>query len=195
MLAYAMGFVYRVLSAVQVVLVKKIADWRGRHRLTFVFDATKSSWHIVSEILGKARETGNEGAVARHLVGAKLQLRYPQVAVENFSFNASGAQQRRLGDFFVGDTAFHVTVSPMAGVYDRCDANLDAGHRVCLIVPDRSLVGVRQNAEAASPGGSSSTPLRLLWAAILMECRRSGRQTWPTSSANCSKPTTQGWLL
>jgi hypothetical protein len=134
------------------VLLEKIRAWRSRQRLTFVFDATKSTWHMVGEILGEARETGKEGAVAQRMVGAKLQLTYPQVAVENFSFNSSGAGQGRPGDFYVGDTAFHVTVSPMAGVYDRCRANLGAGHRAYLIVPDRSLVGARQNAEAASPG-------------------------------------------
>jgi hypothetical protein len=91
-------------------------------------------------------------AVAQYLVGAKLQLRYPAVRVENFSYSTSDVQQGRSGDFLLGDTAFHITASPTSGVFDKCRENLRNGLRAYLIVPDRMVVGARQNADATAPG-------------------------------------------
>ena len=43
-----------------------------------------------------------------------------------------GCPSGRPGDFVVGDTAFHVTVSPMPPVLDKCEANLRNGYRSML---------------------------------------------------------------
>ena len=40
----------------------------------------------------------------------------------------------------------------MPGVYEKCRRNIREGFRVYLLVPDRSLVGARQNAEAMLSG-------------------------------------------
>jgi hypothetical protein len=141
-----------ILGALQKYLVERVREWHARKRLSFSFDPAKSAWHVVHEILERAREAGKEGPIAQYLVGAKLQLRYPDIQVENFSYSTADAQQGRPGDFLVADTAFHVTVSPMTGVYDKCRTNLRDGLRVYLIVPDRNLQGTRQNAEAIEPG-------------------------------------------
>jgi hypothetical protein len=58
----------------------------------------------------------------------------------------------RPGDFLVGNTAFHVTVSPMPSVYERCKRNTSDGLRAYLLVPDNLLQGSRQNAELACAG-------------------------------------------
>jgi len=141
------------LAALQRVLVDRIREWHNRQRLSFVFDPSKSTWQIVREILDRAREADKEGPVGQYLVGAKLQLLYPDVVVENFSYSTSDPQRGRSGDFLVGDTVFHVTVSPMANLFEKCQENLADQRRVYLIVPDRVLVGTRQNAEALEPGG------------------------------------------
>ncbi len=141
-----------VLTALQAELVQRVREWHNRQRLTFSYDSSKTTWQIVREILDRARESGKEGPVAQYLVGAKLQLRHPNIQVENFSYSTADAQQARRGDFFLGDTAFHVTVAPMAGVYERCKSNLRDGYRVYLIVPDHVAVGARQNADTVEPG-------------------------------------------
>lgn len=141
-----------ILTALQAALVEKVREWHDRQRLTFSLDLSKTTWQIVREILDSARESGKEGPVAQYLVGANLQLRFPQIDVENFSYSTSDALQARPGDFFVGDTVFHITVAPIIGVYERCRANLRDGYRVYLIVPDRLAVGVQQNAEGAERG-------------------------------------------
>lgn len=141
-----------ILTALQAALVDRVSEMLDRQRLTFSFDPSKTSWQTVREILDRARETGKEGPVAQYLVGATLQLRYADIPVDNFSYSTSDVQQSRRGDFFLGDTAFHVTVAPMAGVYERCRANLRDGYRVYLIVPDAVAVGARQNAESTELG-------------------------------------------
>jgi hypothetical protein len=141
-----------ILETLQGVLVEKVRAWHNRRRIAFTFDPSQSTWRIVREILEQARETKKEGPVAQYLVGAKLQLRYPGEQVENFSFSTSDVQQGRPGDFLLGDTAFHVTVSPTPGLYERCRENLRNDLRVYLVVPDRILVGAHQNAESIEPG-------------------------------------------
>lgn len=89
--------------------------------------------------------------MAQYLVGAKLQLRFPDVAIENKSYSTADDQLGRPGDFLVGNTAFHVTVAPMPAVYEKCKRNIAEGYRVYLLVPDRALAGARQNAELTVP--------------------------------------------
>ena len=57
-----------------------------------------------------------------------------------------------LGDYLVGDTVFHVILSPVMTVYDQCQENLEQGFQVCLLVTDKYFCGTRQNAEIILPG-------------------------------------------
>lgn len=141
-----------VLNFLQGLLVEKVKEFHGLQRIKFVFDPRKSTRQIVHEILKAAQQTGKLGPVAQYLVGAKLQLRFPDIKVSNNSYSTADFQLGRQGDFLIGDTAFHVTVAPMAGVYDRCKSNLDEGHRVYLLVPEDKVFGARQNAETAAAG-------------------------------------------
>ena len=140
------------LNALQGFLVEKVREFHGRERLEFVFDPAKTTRQIVLDILTAARETNKEGPVAQYLVGAKLQLRFPKIKVNNESFSTADQQLGRHGDYLIGDTAFHVTVAPMPGVYERCKTNIDSGMRVYLLVPEKVLVGARQNAEQVAQG-------------------------------------------
>jgi len=107
---------------------------------------------LVLTTRARIAQTGKLGAVAQYLVGAKLQLRFPNIDVSNDSYSTADDQLGRQGDFLIGDTAFHVTVAPMPAVYDKCKSNLDGGYRVYLLVPEDKVVGARQNAELAAAG-------------------------------------------
>lgn len=141
-----------VLSSFQRFLVEQICEFHGQQRLKLTHDPSKSAWQAVQDLLSVAQEVGKEGPVAQHLVGAKLQLRFPNLEISNESYSTADAQLGRIGDFQVKDTGFHVTVAPMSGVYERCKQNLEQGFRTYLIVPDRYLQAARQNAESISPG-------------------------------------------
>lgn len=115
-------------------------------------DPDLTTWHNISNMLSIAREIGKEGPLAQHLVGAKLELRFPKIKIGNESYSTADDQLGRPGDFCIGDTAFHVTVAPMPALYQKCQKNVDDGYRVYLLVPDRTLNGARQNADLILPG-------------------------------------------
>lgn len=141
-----------ILEELQRFLVDKVQEWHGRQRLSFYFDPSRSGWQLIRDLLDRAREQLKEGPVAQYLVGAKLQLRFPELEISNDSYSTADDQLGRPGDFYVGDTSFHVTVTPMPAVYEKCKVNLRDGFRVYLLVPDRAVVGARQNAEAVAAG-------------------------------------------
>ncbi len=64
----------------------------------------------------------------------------------------SNAVLGRSGDFKVGDTAFHVTISPMTGIFTKCKRNVEEGLRVYLLVPDSWVASVRLSANEVAPG-------------------------------------------
>jgi len=138
------------LNRLQERLVEKVREYHGRKRLRVLFDPAVTVWETIHEILSLAHENNKEGPVAQYLVGAKLTLRFPGIEIRNSSYSTADEPQGLPGDFLVGDTAFHVTVAPMAGVFEKCRANLDAGQRAYLLVPDRRLAGAREAAEDAA---------------------------------------------
>lgn len=148
----AIGRRNETLNELQRFLVGKVVEFHNRQRIKMVYDSSKSTWQNISDLLSAAHETGKEGPVAQHLVGAKLQLRFPEIKVSNESYSTADEQSGRPGDFYIGDTAFHVTVAPMSPVYEKCKDNLENGYRVYLLVPERAVTGARQNAELMVPG-------------------------------------------
>lgn len=141
-----------ILDLLQVFLVEKIRDYHLRQRLKIKYRSQTTTWQAVHDLLALARESRKDAAVAQYLVGAKLQLKFPESNVRNESFSTADDPRKLAGDFQIGDTVFHVTVTPSQGVYEKSKSNLDTGLKVYLLVPDRSLTGARQNADLASPG-------------------------------------------
>ena len=136
----------RVIDELQAWLVERVRDYLDRQAIEVEVNLGKPAPQIVSDILEAAG--AKSGAVAQHLVGAKLAVRYPDLDIENFSYTTADQQLGRPGDFIVGDTAFHVTVAPMPTVLDKCGENLRNGYRSMLLVPDSRLQAARQMAEA-----------------------------------------------
>lgn len=135
------------LSHLQGLLVQRVRELHSRERLKPVFDRAQSTRRFIAELLAIAEDTGKRGPVAQYLVGAKLQLRFPDVEVRNESYSAADDPSGQPGDFVVSDTIFHVTVAPTPGHFDKCRRNLDEGRRAFLLVPDSVLEGTRQNAD------------------------------------------------
>jgi hypothetical protein len=141
-----------ILRGFQQFLVERVQEFHNLQRLEVVYDPAKSTWQSIQDLLGRASEGGKDGPVAQYLVGAKLQMRFPDMEISNESYSTADVQLGRPGDFHVGDTVFHVTVAPMSGVYEKCGRNLEQGLKVYLLVPDRLVTGTRQNAELQATG-------------------------------------------
>ncbi|UTT45421.1 DUF4928 family protein [Micrococcus luteus] len=108
----------------------------------------------VSRILdaAKLRADNPSGAVLQHLVGAKLELRFPDEEIGRDQATTADDQTDRQGDFQVGTTAFHVTMAPMEKLIQRCRTNLASGFRPVIITPENKVMAARQMAETYDLG-------------------------------------------
>ena len=146
----------RILDAMQEFLVERVVDYFNRQRLDPPYDPAESTWHAIHQILQIAKKSGKSGPVAQHLVGAKLQLRFPDIEVPNNPATAADQQTGRAGDFQIGDTAFHVTVAPTRNnLFERVKENIQQGLRVYVLVPDEKVTTARGFAEEQLLGQAS----------------------------------------
>ena len=145
--ASTQGARLQIIDHLQSWLVDRVRDFFARQKIAIEVNLRKPSAQIVADIVEAAEDRG--GAVAQHLVGAKLAIRFPNLEVENFSYTTADQQLGRQGDFIVGDTAFHVTVSPVPAVLEKCKDNLRSGFRTLLLVPENRLQAAQQMAESS----------------------------------------------
>jgi hypothetical protein len=82
-------------------------------------------------------------AVMQHLVGAKLQLALPKVAIKHEGFTVADAPGKRKGDFLVSDTAVHVSTAPTEALLRKCKANLEENLRPVIITSELGAAAAR----------------------------------------------------
>jgi hypothetical protein len=124
-------------------------DYFDKQRITVDIDHTKPLSSVISDILRAAAERSDKptGAVLQHLVGAKLQLRFPEEKIGSDRANAADMHTDREGDFQVGTTAFHVTTAPMEKLISRCVENKSAGYRPVILTLESKVQAARQMAD------------------------------------------------
>ncbi len=124
-------------------------DYFDKQRITVDLDYIKPISSVVSDILKAAAERSDKptGAVLQHLIGAKLQLRFPHVKIGNDRANAADLHTDREGDFQVGTTAFHITTAPMEKLISRCVENKRAGYRPVILTLESKIIAARQMAD------------------------------------------------
>jgi Domain of unknown function (DUF4928) len=86
---------HAVLHELQGILVEKVREFHNKERLKPVYDPTQSTRQFICELLKLAEETGKWGPVAQYLVGAKLELRFPDVETRNECYSANAPQDRK----------------------------------------------------------------------------------------------------
>lgn len=116
-------------------------DYFAKQKLRVDIDAAKPAQRVIEEILEGARARPDQpgGTVAQHLVGAKLEIRFPELEVGRDKTNAADMQTNRQGDFELGNTAFHVTLSPTVKLIPRVKSNIRDGYRPIVLVPYEKL--------------------------------------------------------
>lgn len=124
-------------------------DYFDKQRISVDIDYTKPISSVVSDILKAAAERSDKptGAVLQHLVGAKLQLRFPDEKIGTDKANTADMHTKREGDFQVGTTAFHVTTAPMEKLISRCVENKKAGYRPVILTLEGKVQAARQMAD------------------------------------------------
>lgn len=129
---------YHILTELQSRLLPTLLRFSDRFQVEAKYAPTLSTEAFIKGVLAKTTPK-TSGAVAQHLVGAKLELRFPDLAIPNHSASTADAPTERSGDFFIGDTVFHVTMAPGDLIYLKCRRNLELGLRVYLLVPEKKI--------------------------------------------------------
>ena len=138
-------------------VVARVTEYLDEDRIEVEINTNRQGPNIIRDILQKVREDDRAagagsvrkaGAVAQHLVGAKLAVRYPGEVIENHSSTTADQQLGRPGDFLVGDSPMHVTLQPTDNVFNRCVQNVLNGQRPVLIVPDERVLETESIAES-----------------------------------------------
>lgn len=143
-----------LIEAMQLWLAKNpILEYFSREGLDVELDVHRPLASNVARILSAAKRRKQDGAVAQHLVGAKLALRFPALNVPNHSVSTADAPSNRPGDFLIESTAFHVTVVPSIQVMEKCKRNLRQRYRVVLLVPDDWIPGAQRMAKETKIDG------------------------------------------
>jgi len=93
---------------------------------------TPAAW--INKVLKRARSRSG-GVVEQHLVGAKLEKRFPKVVIPNYPAHAGDQQTARLGDFPLHNVVYHVTATPSRDVITKCAENIRSGLLPVLLVP------------------------------------------------------------
>ena len=137
-----------------------IREFFERQRLEVELDPRLPIRANVAAILQAAQSRQQAGPVAQHLVGAKLQLRFPGATIPNYSVTTADAPSQRRGDYELGNAVFHVTIAPGEAVIRKCRSDLRANYRPVLLVTESSVAAASQMADNVGLG-------RKLWIASI----------------------------
>jgi len=116
------------------ILTAKAKEWLDRPNLKFDINRLASPTAWIHLILDKSKGLSG-GIVEQHLVGAKLQKRHENCSIPNHPAHSADVQTERLGDFSIHDVVYHVTAAPSQAVIQKCAANIRAGKRPILLIP------------------------------------------------------------
>lgn len=114
--------------------------------------------YLISDVLAQARQRQREtpgstaeGAVLKHLIGAKLAVRLGNDFIAHQPYSTLDVPTSWGSDFDIPRNAIsiHVTTSPTVRLMAKCKANIEAGRRPIIIVPDHRILATVALAENA----------------------------------------------
>lgn len=105
-------------------------------RLQISIDKSQSPAGWIKVILDTANANNcPPGTVEYHLVGARLERRFPGEIISNHLAGENDASISSAGDFAIGRLIYHVTANPGRSVIQKCGDNLRVGEFPILLVP------------------------------------------------------------
>ncbi|HSV14414.1 MAG TPA: DUF4928 family protein [Tepidisphaeraceae bacterium] len=137
----------QLLHLCQKYMCDRLWQLQAGRPIYFVLDPALTLKQNLARLIEQQREYERDRAVAQHLVGAKLELRfprkhYPDVIINRDSVDAADASEQKPGDFVVGDSVFHVTIAPTKKHFEKCEQNVLSNLRPILLVPEIQLAAV-----------------------------------------------------
>lgn len=136
--------------------IDRIKEYFNRQCFKLDIDPQLAISKVISLILREARKRQEEapgstieGTVLQHLVGAKLSLVLNQENIEHYGSSVADVADSRAGDFQIGDSAIHVTISPTERLIEKCKTNLSKAFRPIIVCPTDKVAGALLLAENA----------------------------------------------
>lgn len=134
------------LDTIEGFWVQKVREFFAAKPFTLRVDPSHGLRSTVRSLVAQAEERQREaggtmvvGTVLQHLVGAKLQVALEGRAdVEHHGANVNDVKSRG-GDFDLGDTSIHVSVSPGEALLLKCRDNLGEGRRPVIVTTREGL--------------------------------------------------------
>lgn len=128
------------LKTIEAWWASRVRDYFESSPLKLKVDTGSSLKACITGIFDEAkkRQSANRGstvlgAVMQHLVGAKLEVLYPDQKIQHSGYSVADSPTGRSGDFQIGDCVIHVTTAPAQLLLQKCVENLDRGLRPLVI--------------------------------------------------------------
>lgn len=128
------------LDEVEEFWIERVHEFFSAKPFKIKLDASRSLRAVIRDVVAQAEDrqrassgTHYAGAVLQHLVGAKLECALGRGILQHNCFATADAPGGRVGDFFIGDVAIHVTTSPGEGVIEKCRENLNEGLKAVIV--------------------------------------------------------------
>lgn len=134
------------LKDVERFWIKKFVELFNTQPFELKYDQSKTIAVTLQGLVQQAIErqrrapgTTCVGALLQHLVGAKLELALPKVAIVHNGFSVADSVTSRSGDFVLDEVAIHCTTSPSLQLLAKCRKNLESGVRPIILTLPKSL--------------------------------------------------------
>lgn len=128
------------IKTVEAWWAARVRDFFESSPLKLKVDTGSSLKACITGIFDEAKKRQSEnrgstvlGAVMQHLVGAKLEVLYPDQSIQHSGYSVADSPTGRSGDFQIGDCVIHVTTAPGASLIQKCCDNLDKGLRPLIV--------------------------------------------------------------
>lgn len=142
------------ISVVERYWIGRIREFFDAKPFVVRYDVARSMRSMIRELLVLAnkrqRESGGVmvvGTMLQHLVGAKLQLALPELAIEHHGAATADVVSGRDGDFVLDQTAIHITTAPGESLIRKCERNLSSGMRAIIITTSGGVAAAESQIE------------------------------------------------
>ena len=112
----------------------------GCQRLEVEIDFSKHTRYTIDLLLTTANEKGRNfaGVVVHHLVGAMLEVMYPDIEIEVLSLASADQRVGRACNFMINDFMIHIALGPTEALLATWHTNIELGFRpMILTLEDR----------------------------------------------------------
>jgi Domain of unknown function (DUF4928) len=134
------------IEEVEAWWVERFGEFFDTDPFELNYDAGSSLAAVIQNLIEQAIDrqkkrpgTRYAGAVLQHLVGAKLELAMPEVAITHNGSSVADAVSSRSGDFVLDTSILHCTMAPGDLLMQKCKDNISSGMQPMILTVGRGV--------------------------------------------------------